>query len=83
MTVEALIRPLQSAATVDDQFLEFREAVAGWAKGKLMLASGKSWYNPTDAQANFRLYMKHVGDQRARLNSGRVAAPLRAMAAFF
>lgn len=83
LAVEALIRPLQSATTVDDQFLEFRDAIAGFAKGRLMLVSGKSWYNPTDAQTSFRTYMKHVGDQRIRLNSGRVAAPLRAMAAFF
>lgn len=83
LEVEAVIRPTQAATTVDDQFLEYRDAVAAWSKYKLMLAAGKSWYNPEGARENYALYMKHVGDQRVRSNTGRVAAPLRAVTNFF
>ena len=83
LEVEAVIRPTQAATTVDDQFLEYRDAVAAWAKYKLMMVSGKSWYNPSDAKENYALYMKLMGDQKVRSSNGRVAAPLRAMADFF
>lgn len=83
LAVEVLIRPTQSATTVDDQFAEFREAVTCWAKYKLMLVAGKSWYNPGDAKENYATYVKLASEARMKAASGRVATPLRAVAPFF
>ena len=83
LAVEALIRPTQTALTVDDQFVEFREAVAGWAKFKLMTITGKSWYNPGGAKESYAMYTKLVSEERIRQNSGRVSTPLRAVNSFF
>lgn len=83
LTVEALIRPTQTATTVDNQFVEFREAITCWAKYKLMMVAGKSWYNPNDAKENYATYMKLRGEEKIRQSSGRVATPLRAVANFF
>ncbi len=81
--VEAVIRPTQAATTVDDQYLEYRDIITAYAKAKLMAMAGKSWYSPPDSNAYYIAYTVQVSKQKVRKNSGRSAAPLRAVAPFF
>jgi hypothetical protein len=81
--VEALARPLTTAATVDSRYEEYRDAITYWAKSRLKRMMGKPWSNPQGAQEDYQFYISLVGDQRIKDNSGRVARPLRAVASFF
>ena len=83
MAVEAVIRPTQAATTVDDKFVEYREAVAAWAKYSLMSMVGKPWSNPPEAEFFHRVYTQRVGEEKARDNTGRVAVDLRVRPNFF
>lgn len=81
--VDALVRPTIAATTVDDRYVEYRDAISYWAKFKLMQMVGRPWSNPQDAQISYQFYSSLVGDQRIKDGSGRVARPLRTAAPFF
>lgn len=83
LLVEAVVRPTQAAISVDDQYLEFREAIAHYAKAKLMAMTGKPWFMPDMSNSNYIAYTQITSKQRVRVNAGRVAAPLRMVASFF
>lgn len=83
MAVEAVIRPTTAATTVDDKFVEYREAIAAWAKYSLMSMVGKPWSNTQEAEFFYRVYLRRVGEEKIRDNTGRVAAELRVRPNFF
>jgi hypothetical protein len=83
MAVEAIIRPTTAATTVDDKFVEYREAIAAWAKYTLMSMVGQSWSNPQEAEYFYKIYARRVGEEKMRDNTGRVAADLRVRPNFF
>lgn len=83
LAVEAIIRPTVAATTVDDKFVEYRDAVAAWAKYTLMSMVGKPWSNPPEAEFFHRVYTQWVGEAKARDNTGRSAVDLRVRPNFF
>ena len=83
MAVEAIVRPTTTATTVDDKFVEYREAIASWAKYSLMSMVGKPWSNTQEAEFFYRVYLRRVGEEKIRDNTGRVNAELRVIPNFF
>jgi hypothetical protein len=81
--VDAVVRPTYAATSVNSKFEEYRDAIAFWTKYRLKHIPGKAWTDPQGGIASYRFYTDIVGRERIKSNSGKVARPLRAVAAFF
>lgn len=83
LTVEAVIQPLKTAASVNALFLTHEDAVMAWARHWLRSQAGTSWHEPSlaiDAEEEFN---KLAGRIQRMAIKGQTNAAIRVRSHFF
>ena len=76
LTVQLVLMPTTTAATVDDRLLAwYQEGVTTYAKYYLMTQPAKPWTNEATAAFQYRLFDARVADARVRRSQWRSGIP--------
>jgi hypothetical protein len=83
VVVDAVIRPLFTATTVDDKFVPLSDAVYAWALSKLKRMDGVLWVDSQGSVLNYRLYKQLVGARRTTRDTSGTVNVRRVVPHFF
>lgn len=76
LAVTVATRPTKTATTVSDKFLEHEEAIACFAKYKLMSMANQQWTNYDAAAVSYRQYKSLLSEAKLRELKGKTATNL-------
>ena len=83
LVAEAVIQPTRTAATVDDRFLNYAEAIGYWALYRLKAATGQAWTDEAGARFNYQRYADITLDIRTAFDTSGTSGSRRVCTNFF